>query len=223
MKTFLVLDTIELEPLPSKFYCDGRFDPQLVRYIINNYSKVNDRVFDPFMGYGSVIIESENLNRIGYGFEIDNDRFNYAKGKIKSANNIICDNIYNISNHKLPLMDLCFTSPTYSWKNMGYNPLSLKDNTYQGYLNELKNMFIIISEIMKDDSFIIIDTSNIRIENVNTTLAFDVKNKLEEINCLEFQNELVVCWNNKKETYMGGSYGFGYDHNYCLIFKKVKK
>lgn len=97
-----------------------------------------------------------------------------------------------------------------------------KHTTYDDYLNKLKDMFHVIAGFMKDESLVIVDTSNIKVDNVNTALAFDVKNKLEEIECLEFQNELVIGWNNDKQTFIGGSYGFGYDHSYCLIFKKIK-
>ena len=35
---------------------------------------------------------------------------------------------------------------------------------------------------------------------------------------LAFEGELVICWENQGDTSLGGTYGNGYDHSYCLVF-----
>lgn len=222
MQSYVILEKKELPSLPDKFYCDGRFDPGLLEFLIKSYSEKNDTIFDPFCGFGSTIQVAEKLNRVGYGMEIDLDRYNYGLEKINNKSNFINDNILNIDNYSFPEFNLCITSPTYSWKNMGYNPFNNKESKdfYIDYLNYFKLYFEIISKKIKDNGTIIIDTSNINIDNVSTTLAWDVKNTLEELETMRFMRELVVCWKNSHEEFMGGQYGFGYDHSYCLIYKK---
>jgi hypothetical protein len=41
----------------------AKFIPQVVRYVINNYTKPGDRLFDPFAGYGTAAIEASLTGR----------------------------------------------------------------------------------------------------------------------------------------------------------------
>lgn len=52
---------------------------ELMKILIENSSNENDVVFEPFMGVGSTIIASKELNRKYIGCEIDEDYFNIAK------------------------------------------------------------------------------------------------------------------------------------------------
>jgi hypothetical protein len=54
-------------PLPW----NGQFSPQLVQVLLHHYSKPNDTVFDPFLGSGTTLLESGELNRQAYGTEIN--------------------------------------------------------------------------------------------------------------------------------------------------------
>ena len=44
---------------------------ELITKAINNSSKLNNKVFDPFLGSGSTLIACEKTNRKCYGMEID--------------------------------------------------------------------------------------------------------------------------------------------------------
>lgn len=55
---------------------------KLMEILIENSSKENEVVIDPFMGIGTTGIASKNLNRNFIGFEIDENYFNIAKEKI---------------------------------------------------------------------------------------------------------------------------------------------
>lgn len=54
-----------------------------MKILIDNSSKENEVVLDPFMGVGSTIIASIELNRRVIGFELDEKYFNIAKERIK--------------------------------------------------------------------------------------------------------------------------------------------
>lgn len=55
---------------------------ELMKILINNSSKENQTVIDPFMGIGSAGIASKELNRNFIGIEIDENYFNVAKERI---------------------------------------------------------------------------------------------------------------------------------------------
>ena len=52
-----------------------------------------------------------------------------------------------------------------------------------------------------------------------TTLAWDVADRIR--NVLAFDGEVVVGWEPGVDRDHGdGTYGYGYDHSYCLTFNK---
>ena len=220
MKSYIFIKKSDLPTLPENFNSDGRFAPQLVQKLIERYSKEGDSIFDPFLGYGTTVYIAEILNRVGYGIELDRERFNYSVSICKNVNNILCDDLMNIPTSLLPEMDVCITSPTYAWRNMGCNPFNLymgKDS-YEQYLNTMVCFFKKIVQFMKNDSYIIIDTSNVIFQKVLTTLAWDVERVLRCIEEIRFEHEIVICWEGADNGFLGGIYGFGYDHSYCLVF-----
>ncbi len=57
---------------PTKDYVHPTQKPvELVMYALNNSSKVDDVVLDPFLGSGSTLIACEKTNRACYGLELD--------------------------------------------------------------------------------------------------------------------------------------------------------
>lgn len=57
---------------------------ELMKILIDNSSKENDIVIDPFMGIGSTGVAAKELNRRFVGIEIDETYFNIAKKRIKT-------------------------------------------------------------------------------------------------------------------------------------------
>ena len=55
---------------------------ELMKILIENSSNENDIVFDPFMGIGSTIIASKNLNRQYMGIEIDKNYYDIVQDRI---------------------------------------------------------------------------------------------------------------------------------------------
>ena len=54
----------------------------LMKVLIENSSKENDIVFDPFMGIGSTVIASKETNRKYIGIELDENYYNVAKKRL---------------------------------------------------------------------------------------------------------------------------------------------
>jgi len=219
MKTYIKLNSEIEEGLPSEFANDDvRYPKELVKLFLDEYTKTGDIVFDPFTGYGTTLIAAEELNRVGYGIEYCEDRVDYVKTKISNCENIIKGSSLKLDEYDLPLIDFSITSPPYMTKNnheqypfAGYE---INGKGYSDYLEDIKSIYIKLKDKLKPNAYVVIEVSNIVKENTNTTLAWDITKSISDI--LEFQKEIVICWeNNSAEDY----YGFGYDHSYCLVFK----
>lgn len=222
MKTFMHMTHVEPPALPSKFTEDGRMDFGLVEYLIESYSNVGDFVFDPFAGYGTTLLLAQRLKRIPIGFEKNLDKYSYFIDLLKPNSQIINDDFMNHKSLKFPKMDLCITSPTYAWENVGCNPFTGNTvNYYDEYLNNIYEYFTHLSQFMKNNGYIIIEVSNIEWNNQITTMAWDIGKTISKIKNLKMCKELVVTWNNQNVGFGGGNYGFGYDHSYCLIYRKT--
>ncbi|WP_227373711.1 hypothetical protein [Haladaptatus halobius] len=52
-----------------------------------------------------------------------------------------------------------------------------------------------------------------------TTLVWDMVDVLSSI--FHFEGEIVVTWEEAEPTDLPGNYGYGYDHNYCLVFRNA--
>lgn len=221
MKTFIHMQHKEPPILPSKFIEDGRMDFGLVEYLINSYSNIGDLVFDPFAGYGTTLLLAHRLNRIPFGFEKNPDKFSYCIDLLNPNCQIINDDFMNHMSSKYPEMDLCITSPTYAWKNVGCNPFTGNTtNYYDEYLDCIYKYFSHLSQFMKNNGHIIVEVSNIEWNDQVTPMAWDIGKTISVIPNLRFCKELIVTWESENTGFGGGTYGFGYDHSYCLIYKK---
>lgn len=59
----------------------------LMTILVDNSSKLNDVVLDPFMGIGSIGVACVNINRNFVGIELDEGYFNISKKRIESTIN----------------------------------------------------------------------------------------------------------------------------------------
>ena len=65
--------------------------------------------------------------------------------------------------------------------------------------------------------------SNLKNNDHVTTLAWDIGKEISQI--LKFEGEIIICWDHQESgesLYNGaGSYGYGYDHSYCLVYRNT--
>ncbi len=65
------------------------FSEKLVETILNNFSKTNDIIYDPFMGTGTTAVVAKKLNRRFIGSEILKDYCKTAQKRLKEVGDLI--------------------------------------------------------------------------------------------------------------------------------------
>ncbi len=212
--TVLFFENKNDELLPEEFRDeDIRFAESFVRYILEQYTKPGDIVFDPFAGYATTLIVSEQLNRVCYGIEADRARYEYGLTKLERKELLIHGDSLNLSKHGIPALDLILFSPPYMNESYDRNPLRgelRQDDCYSKYLHDLLSIASSAWHILKPGKYLIVEAANFAGDSGVTTLAWDIATLLKAE--FPFIGEKVLHW--------GGGYGSGYDHSYCLIFRK---
>ena len=219
MKSFLNLNHTNDLHLPEPYQQDDvRSSDNLAATFLQHYTQPGDTVFDPFAGFGTTLYMSEKLGRVGYGVEYLPERVRYIQSVIRNKSNILCGSALELDKLPLPIMDFSFTSPPYMSKNnhaqYPFAAYRVTGADYDQYLADIKTIYRQLNKILKPDAYAVVEVSNIINEGVMTPLAWDVARAIGEVMTLE--REIIVAWEGE-ET--GGSYGFGYDHCYCLVFR----
>jgi DNA modification methylase len=230
MKSYLILPQLKNRPLPEKFQNDdNRSSENLVKYFIENYTKKGEKVLDIFAGLGTTLFIAEENERVPYGIEYSIERYEYIKENLNQKENIIHGDSIKLLEYNLPQCDFCYSSPPFSHKESNYNPFAAYESqgNYQQYLLDCQKIYSQLKQVMKPDSIIIVDIANLQNEKREvTTLAWDVAKSISE--ALFFVKEVVIIRESREsETVDGrsepwrieGTYGYGYDHSYCLIFQ----
>lgn len=212
--TVLFFENKNDELLPEEFrHEDIRFAEGFVQYILEQYTKSGDIVFDPFAGYATTLIVSEQLHRVCYGIEADRARYEYGLTRLKRKDLLIHGDSLNFSKYGIPTLDLILFSPPYMNESYDRNPLrgELKqDDCYSKYLQDLLSIATSAWHILKPGKHLIVEAANLVGDSGVTTLAWDIATLFKAE--FPFIKEKVLHW--------GGGYGPGYDHSYCLIFRK---
>ncbi|NHJ50008.1 MAG: site-specific DNA-methyltransferase [Asgard group archaeon] len=230
MKSYLILPNVKSRPLPEKFHGDdNRSSENLVQYFIENYTQKGDVVLDIFAGLGTTLFIAEEMDRIPFGIEYVKDRFEYIKENLKHKENIINGDSTKLLDYKIPECDICYSSPPFSHKESNYNPFTAyeSEGNYQQYILDYQKIYSQVKQVMKPEAYVIVDIANLQNEKRKvTTLAWDVAKSISEI--LYFVKEVVIIRESREsETVDGrsepwrieGTFGYGYDHSYCLIFQ----
>jgi DNA modification methylase len=69
---------IEKKHRSNLFPWNGQFSPQLIETLLKKYSSSKTKVFDPFMGSGTVLVESAGMNLSAFGSEINPAAFQFS-------------------------------------------------------------------------------------------------------------------------------------------------
>jgi DNA modification methylase len=203
-----------LSPLPAEFQNeDVRYSEDLVEIFLNEFTQPGDVVFDAFAGFGTTLLVAERMGRTAWGVELEPRRAHYAKMLLKHPDHLLLADSRTLSELALPQFDFSITSPPYRNKQQDENPLNAYAApvvSYSAYLAQLKAIYVQLSAFMKPNARIVLEVANLKIDGQVTTLAWDIATELSQV--LRFEGEIIAGWD---------SYGYGYDHSYCLVFSKA--
>lgn len=213
MKTYIQLNNTHKFKLPEEFRNDdNRYSESLVEYFLREFTQENDLVFDPFAGFGTTLLQAEAMGRIPYGIEYDKERVSYVQAKLNQPDKLIHGDSRQLLSYDLPAFNFSITSPPYMHKDGEANPFTsytTKADGYTGYLKDIRSIYEQVGQLMTSNAKVVVEVSNIKHGDSVTTLAWDIAKEVARV--LHFEGEVVVCWD---------SYGYGYDHSYCLVFSK---
>lgn len=214
MKTHVQLQNVHRYELPSEFQADDvRYAESVVERFLREFTQEGDIVFDPFAGYGTTLLVAEEMGRVAYGVEFDERRVAYARSRLNHPENLIHGDSRQLASYDLPPFDFSIASPPYMGKNDLENPFTnyTTEGSYEAYLQDICGIYAQVGRLMKPDARVVIEVANLRLPDGLTTLAWDIARVVSQV--LRFEGEVVVGWD---------TYGYGYDHSYCLVFAKLK-
>jgi DNA modification methylase len=213
MRTFLRLKNQQPHKLPAEFqHEDLRYTQELVAHFLRQYTRPGDSVLDPFAGFGTTLIVAEAMERVPYGIEIDIRRAAYIRSQLQHPAGLIHGDTRQILSYQLPPIAFSITSPPYMAAADLEDPFTnyrAAGAGYVAYLEQIEQIYADIKQLLKPDARVVLEVSNLKGEHGITTLAWDVARAVS--NVLVFEGEVVIGWD---------SYGYGYDHSYCLVFRK---
>ncbi len=220
MKTIITLSKIQRREIPERFRRDdNRFSETLVEHFLEEYTRKGDIVLDIFAGLGTTLFVAEDMERIPYGIEYDEQRCNYIRENLEHKENILHGDALKLFEYNIPKCDFCLTSPPYMPKDDIENPFTAysTQGSYKQYLQDYGKIYKQVKQIMKPGTTIVVEVSNLKNHGEVTTLAWDVSKEISKV--LHFEGEIVIKWENVNTETNDGIYGYGYDHSYCLVFR----
>jgi tRNA G10 N-methylase Trm11 len=215
VRTVISLANDDPFPLPPELTDDDvRYPPALVRLFLEEHTRPGDLVFDPFAGFGTTLAVAEELGRRAAGIERDARRCAYARTLLRDPATLRHGDARRLAELGLPPIDFSMTSPPYMSRfDHPEDPLTAyaePSRGYATYLAEVREVYRQIGALMADGAAAVVEVANLKAPEGVTTLAWDLGAAIGEV--LRFEGEVVVAWEP--------TYGYGYDHSYCLLFRK---
>jgi hypothetical protein len=199
-------------PLPARFAGDDvRFSEELVGLFVDRLTAPGDVVLDPFAGFGTTPVVAERRGREGWGVELDAERAAFVRTRVRAPQRILEADARVLETLTFPPVRLVVTSPPYSAPGDPCDALAAyrgPNPGYVAYLAGLRDVFGQVAGRMAPDGWVVIEAANMRAGGVVATLAWDIARAVGEV--LNFAGEVAVQWEP--------TYGYGYDHSYCLLF-----
>lgn len=191
------------------------FSQALVRAVLDEYTSPGDRVLDPFAGFGTTLVVSEQLGRDAVGIELLPERVEIVRGRVGPGTRIVQGDARRLGELGLDPVHLCLTSPPYMPRgNHPWNPLTgyeTLDADYDRYLAELGAVFGAVATVLHPGGHIVVNVANMRHEGEVTPLAWDMARVIEGVAGMEFRGETYLEWDEPPDWMQG---------DYCIAFRK---
>ena len=212
LPTALSFDRGNEGALPARFAADDvRFSEALVGFFVERLTDPGDAVLDPFAGVGTTLVVAESLRREAFGVEIDSDRATFVRSRMRAPDRLFTADARELDALPIPNVSLAITSPPYSSPGDPEEALSAYRDAnpgYHRYLADLQRVCRSVGSLLTPDGWLMIEAANLRRPDRVDTLAWDIAHAVGEV--LPFAGEIAVRWEP--------TYGYGYDHSYCLLF-----
>jgi DNA modification methylase len=234
----------------AKLRHPAMFPLELCKRLIQIYTKKGDTVLDPFMGSGSAIVASRDLERKGIGLDINPDFVEIAKRRLAQQKIVKldveepylqCADAVNLLKFVEPeSVDLVITSPPY-WiihtrkRTADYKeprPYSSLErdlgniSDYSQFMNELKEIFEKVHVALKPAKKCVVIVMDIRQGSQFIPFHMDIANMMTGIG---YVLEDIIIWNREREYSNLRPLGYPYVfivnkiHEYILIFRKNRE
>jgi hypothetical protein len=213
LPTSIVLPKENESGLPDSFASDDtRYTERLVEIFCDALTNEGDVVLDPFSGFGTTMVVAERMGREGWGVEIDVARVDFIRARVMHPDRLLLGDSRALSELPVPAAQLIMTSPPYSSPYEPQDALSGSvepSTSYGDYLSQIQRLFAGGASKLRPEGWLVVEASNLKHSDGSvTTLAWDIASAIGEE--LPFVGEVVVTWEP--------TYGYGYDHSYCLVF-----
>ncbi len=208
--------------LPAWTVDEVRTPPAYVERFLAEFTDPGDVVLDPFAGFGTTLRVATEMGRDAYGVEYEERRVEYVQDGPDHGTVVRGDarDPAAFDRLDLPRVDCCLTSPPWMVEGMEVAPLTNYEDEgdYESYLDGVRDVFSHVADRLVPEGVVLADAANMKFEGEVTTLAWDLADAVGEV--LHFDGEVVVEWETEEgaEGSSAGTFGTGYDHNYCLIF-----
>lgn len=213
MRSVIRLPNAPQEPPPEELAADDvRFPPELVRVFLEEHTRPGDVVLDPSAGFGTVLQVAEEMGRRAYGVELDAGRLSYGRTRLKRCESLVHGDARRLAAYGFPQVDFSMTGIPFCTEDETADPLTWyaePGRGYAAYLEDLRDIYAQLAALLRPGAAAVIEVANLRGTGPVTTLAWDVARAVGQV--LRFEGEVVVEWEP--------TYGFGYDHSYCLVFR----
>jgi hypothetical protein len=213
VRSFIRLKNKPVGRLPDALHPhDVRYADELVATFLQEYTQPGDLVFDPFAGFGTTLIVAEALGRRPIGIEYDKARADYIRTRLREKAAIIHGDSRNLAACAIPPVDFLMTSPPFMGRGDAEDPLQSYSVPGQGYEAYLQGMGAIAGQlpsVLKPGARAVFEVSNLKRPEGVTTLAWDLGAVISRH--LHLEGETIIGWDH---------YGYGYDHSYCLVFRR---
>jgi len=205
------LPFIQEYPTPFGDEASDQYPSSLPRHFIEEFTQKGETVFDPFMGFGTTAFVAEDLGRVSYGIEADEERHGWSAGQLEHWQNIRCGDAADIRDFGFPTMDFCITSPPWMPKYEDWNPLYGGDPRFAGYdayLSRMGDIFKGVRTVMKDDAIVVAHVSDLENEDGFTPLVQDFKTLISKH--FSFEQDIEINWEPASDKH---------SNMHCLVFR----